>query len=125
MAVSLINIGSTAAFNAIISLSTVALMGTYVISIGCVALKRFRRQPLPPARWSLGRWGLLVNSAAVVYAFYAFFWGFWPNTYQPNAVSFNYACVLFVGLMTLSVILYFSYARKVYDGPVAKVAHIM
>lgn len=33
---SLINIGSSAAFNAIISLASVAQMGTYCISISCV-----------------------------------------------------------------------------------------
>lgn len=119
---SLINIGSFVAFNAMLSLSTVALMGTYVISISCVTVRRFSREnPLPPARWSLGRWGLPINCAALVYAVWAFFWSFWPNSYMPVATTFNWASVLFVGLMGVSVVLYMVHARKVYDGPVSTV----
>ena len=56
LAMSLINIGSTVAFNAMLSLSSAALMATYVISISCVTARRFNlSRPLPPARWSLGR----------------------------------------------------------------------
>lgn len=117
--ISLINIGSTAAFNAMLSLSTVALMATYVVSITCVLIRRIKGQHLPPARWSLGRAGLLVNALALVYACWSFFWSFWPNAYDVNAENFNWACVLFVGLMGLGTVLYFTHARKVYDGPVA------
>lgn len=64
---SLINLGSKVAFEAMLSLATVALMATYLISIGCVLLKRMRGEPLPHARWSLGRYGTAVNTIAVVY----------------------------------------------------------
>ncbi|KAK4495085.1 hypothetical protein PRZ48_013412 [Zasmidium cellare] len=117
--ISLINIGSTAAFNAMLSLSTVALMATYVVSVTCVLIRRIRGQYLPAARWSLGRWGLPVNALALVYACWSFFWSFWPNAYSVNAENFNWACVLFVGLMGIGTILYFTHARKIYDGPVA------
>jgi choline transport protein len=120
--ISLINIGSTVAFNAMLSLSTVALMATYVISIACVTARRFSTStPLPPARWSLGRAGLPVNCIALVYAVWAFFWSFWPNAYHIVAENFNYACVLFVGLMGLSCALYLIHAKKVYEGPVSTV----
>ena len=118
---SLINIGSTVAFNALLSLSTVALMATYILSIGCVFLKRILGQPLPMARWSLGRLGLPINVAALVYTVWGFFWSFWPNSYNVTALNFNWACVLFVGLMAISVLVYVVSARKVYEGPVAKV----
>lgn len=64
---SLINLGSKVAFEAMLSLATVALMATYLISIGCVLLKRLRGETLPSARWSLGRYGLAVNAVAVLY----------------------------------------------------------
>lgn len=118
-AVSLINIGSTAAFNALLSLSTVALMATYLVSITCVLLRRVRGQYLPPARWSLGKFGLPINACALVYSCWSFFWSFWPNSYSINAENFNWACVLFVGLMGIGSILYFTHARKIYEGPVA------
>jgi len=47
---SLINLGSKVAFEAMLSLATVALMATYIISIGCVLLKRLRGEDLPSAR---------------------------------------------------------------------------
>lgn len=72
---SLINIGSSAAFNAIISLGAVAQMGTYAISITCVLYRRLTAPHLlPKARWSLGRWGVLVNLLGLLFAWEAFFW---------------------------------------------------
>ena len=118
----LINIGSTVAFNALLSLATVALMGTYVISIGCVTARRFNKDtPLPPARWSLGKAGLPVNVVALLYSIYGFFWSFWPNAYDVVATNFNYACVIFVGVLGLGTVWYFVHARKIYEGPVAMV----
>ncbi|KAM3447806.1 hypothetical protein MY3296_008376 [Beauveria thailandica] len=121
MILSLINIGSTVAFNAMLSLSTVALMATYVICLGCVAFRRLRGEPLPHARWSLGKWGLPINVVGLVYASWSFFWSFWPNSYHLSAENFNWACILFVGLMSLSVLLYYTRARHVYHGPVVLV----
>ena len=119
--ISLINIGSTAAFNAMLSLSTTALMATYLISIGSVLNRRLRGPTLPVARWSLGRVGLPVNILALIYATWSLFWSFWPNVYEPTLLSFNWVVVLFVGLMAISGVVYFTHARKVYTGPVAKV----
>lgn len=121
MAFALINIGSTVAFNAMLSLSTVALMATYVVSVGCVTLKRMSGEELPRCRWSLGRYGLIVNVVALVYACWSFFWSFWPNSHAVTVENFNWACVLFVGLMGLSCVLYLVQARHVYEGPVVKV----
>ena len=119
---SLINIGSSAAFNAIISLQVVALMFTYCISIGCVIYRRVcHPETLPVARWSLGRWGLGVNIAGLVYALYAFFWCFWPNATPVDASSFNWAVVMFVVVILLSLVLYGVQGRKVYKGPVVLV----
>jgi amino acid transporter len=46
----LVNLGSTFAFNIIVSLTLLALLSTYMISIGCVLLKRLIGEELPPAR---------------------------------------------------------------------------
>ena len=118
---SLINIGSTVAFNALLSLCTVALMATYDISIRCVALKRLRGEPLPPCRWSLGRYGLTINLIALVWSIWSFFWSCWPNSHHVTAQKFNWACVIFVGIMGISCLLYVVRARHIYEGPVVKV----
>jgi amino acid transporter len=61
---SLINIGSDAALNAIISLAGVSVLTSYLISIGCLIWRRLYGAPLPPHAWSLGRYGLSINIAA-------------------------------------------------------------
>ena len=120
---SLINIGSSAAFNAIISLQVVALMFTYCVSISCVIYRRVRHpETLPVARWSLGpRRGLAVNILGLAYAAYAFFWCFWPNATPVDASSFNWAVVMFMGVIAMSLGLYWVRGRKVYRGPVVLV----
>lgn len=121
IAMSLINIGSTVAFNAVLSLGVVALMATYGISIGCVLLKRLRGEPFLPARWALGKAGIYVNAIAMVYIVWGFFWSFWPNGFKPNAQTFNWAVVLFVGVMGIACLEYLVHARRYYEGPVVKV----
>lgn len=119
--VSLINIGSTVAFNAVLSLASNAMMGTYLISIGCVTYRRVCNLPLPKCRWSLGRAGLPVNMIALVYSCWCFVWSFFPNAYSVTPVNFNWACVLFVGLMGFASLMYIFHARHVYEGPVVRV----
>ncbi|KAJ9630757.1 hypothetical protein H2203_001281 [Taxawa tesnikishii (nom. ined.)] len=119
---SLINIGSDAAFNAIISLNVVSLMITYMTSIGCVLYRRiYHPELLPPARWSLGRWGVAVNTVGVLYSTHAFFWCFWPNYTPTDAPGFNWASVMFVAVLLFCAIDYMLRAKKVYKGPVVLV----
>lgn len=119
---SVINIGSDVAFNAIISLQVVALMFTYAVSISCVLYRRlYNPELLPPARWSLGRLGVFVNGTALVYVTFAFFWAFWPNERPVTLQNFNWAVVMFVGVFALSVGYYLVHGRKVYVGPVTSV----
>ena len=124
-ALALINHGTRVAFNAVLSLATVALMATYVLSISCVTLKRIRKQSLPRARWSLGKFGLPVNFLGAVYAIWSFFWALWPTKNDVSSASFNWAIVLFFGLMGLSLTLYHGGAKRTYHGPVSKVQHWM
>lgn len=105
--------------NAIISLQLLALMSTYAISIGCVALKRIRGQPLPPSRWSLGRFGLPVNLFAFAYSCFAIIFICFPVT-TPVVVdqNMNWAIVMFSGVLIIALVYYFVHGRHVYEGPV-------
>ena len=117
-----INIGSDVAFNAIISLQIVALMFTYAVSISCVLYRRlYHPELLPPARWTLGRLGIPVNVAALIYVNFAFFWSFWPNETPVTLQNFNWSVLMFVGIFVLSVVYYVIHGRKVYVGPVMSV----
>ena len=119
---SLINIGSAVAFNAIISLQVAALMASYSVSISCVLYRRvFQPELLPPARWSLGRWGVPVNMFGICYVIFAFFWSLWPNGTPVDASTFNWSVVIFVGVMILTTVTYVVKGRHVYVGPVTTV----
>ncbi|KAB2571876.1 Choline transport protein [Lasiodiplodia hormozganensis] len=119
IALSLINIGSDVAFNAIISLNVVSLMITYMTSIGCVLWRRiYHPETLPTCRWSLGKWGVPVNICGFLYSTHAFFWCFWPNATPTDAENFNWASVMFVAVFILSSIYYVFKGRKAYEGPV-------
>lgn len=119
---SLINLGSNAAFNAILSLQLSALMASYAIAITCIVLRKVRDPAsLPPARWSLGAWGLPINICAMCYAIFACFWTFWPNSTPVTLESFNWAPVIFVAVMAVAMVTYVVQGRFVYDGPVALV----
>lgn len=148
---SLINIGSTTAFNAFLSVSVVALMATYTLSIACVFVKRLRGQPLPPARWrlfgksagdddtagGLGKFGPFINGMAMVYSTWAFFWSFWPISVDPTPVTvstvlynacpaadiiqMNWAILIFGAVMLIALVAFLVHARKTYEGPVATV----
>lgn len=61
---SLINLGSNVALNAINSLAAVSVLTSYLISIGCLIWRRVSGEPLPPRKWSLGKYGLAINCIA-------------------------------------------------------------
>jgi choline transport protein len=75
---SLINLGSSVAFNAILSIGVVSLLTSYLVSISCILYKRIRRRPLLERRWSLGRYGLPLNIISVAYLLIAWLFAFFP-----------------------------------------------
>ncbi|KAJ6129380.1 hypothetical protein N7512_002160 [Penicillium capsulatum] len=119
---SIINIGSSVAFNAIISLNVAALMYTYAVALSCVIYRKMRYpETLPPRRWSLGGTGLLINIIGLLYVCFAFFWSFWPPKPSTTAHDFNWSVVIFVVVFVISLMMYMFQGRKHYVGPVAAV----
>ena len=116
---SFINLGSTTAFNAIAALSTVAVMLSYILSISCVLWRRIcHPSTMPPARWSLGRWGIPINIAGVLYSSFTFFWALWPSTMVEDRGDFNWAVVMFILVTALALGMFALQGRKRYKGPV-------
>ncbi|KAJ4392761.1 hypothetical protein N0V91_011276 [Didymella pomorum] len=121
LALACINFGSDVTLNAIVSISNAALIFSYIISIGCVRLKRLRGEILLARRWSLGKWGGLVNDLALVFLLVAFVFSFFPMTPDPTAVDMNWAALMFGALAILATVNYFVSARKSYVAPVSLV----
>lgn len=93
-----------------------------MFSIGAVLYRRiYHPELLPRCRWSLGKWGVLINTGGLLYSTHAFFWCFWPNTTPTDLENFNWAVVMFAGVSVLCMIDYFVRGRKHYKGPVVLV----
>ena len=119
---SLINLGSTAAFNAIMSIQIVTIMFTYSISISCVLYARlYHPERLPERKWDLGRWGPLLNGLAIAYVLFAGFWSFWPNATPVDLETFNWSGPIFVVVFFLCIGNYLAVGRRIYVGPVTLV----
>ena len=114
----LIQLGSTVAFNIIISLNLIAFLGTYMISIGCLLIKRFRNEPLPAARFSLGRWGLPINLFAFFYSLLALIFSCFPVSVPVDASTANWGPAIWGGVLVIALVSYLVQGRRDYRGPV-------
>lgn len=121
---SLINIGSTVAYNQINSLGIGALLCSYGISIFCVALKRLRNQILPASPFTLGKAGLFINLASVAFLALVFIMSFFPLMANPTYQTMNWASLAFTSVLILGAGYYVLRARHHYVGPVEYVAKI-
>lgn len=115
---SLINIGSATALNSITSLSTNALLSSYICSIGCMVWRRWTGAPLLPSHFSLGRWGLTLNIASVAFLISAFIFSFFPMSPKPSADVMNWNVLIYGVVVVGSVLYYFLKGRHRYVGPV-------
>jgi amino acid transporter len=86
----LLVLGGDQAFNSIVGLLNGAVGLTYVLSIGCVLWRRTFGEPLPPARWSLGKFGIPLNIIAVLYQSFATIISFFPLFAEVTAANFNW-----------------------------------
>lgn len=113
-----INIGSTIAFNIILSIGSVALLTSYFTSVGCIAWRRLNGMPLLPTKFSLGRAGLPVNLISLAFLAVVFVMSFFPPIPDPPPSAMNFAVVVYGGVLVFAGIYYYVSARKHYVGPV-------
>jgi amino acid transporter len=112
----LINLGSTSAFTAFVSVGVIALAISYAIPIILSLLNR--RRQVNTANWNLGNGiGYIVNMLAVVWIAFELVLFSMPGALPVTVVSMNYASVVLAGFMGMAGVFYACYARKVYNGP--------
>lgn len=137
----LIGIGSSVAFNDVISITTVGLYSSYIMPLALLLWRRTtggisdgKTMGSPDgivnthgARLTWGPFampralGVVVNAAALAYLVIVFLFAFWPTAQPVNAESMNYACLVWGTVILLSLVWYAVAARKVYTGPVVEV----
>lgn len=111
MLLGLINLGSTSAFTAFISVGVQALAVSYAIPIA-ISLLSGRRE-VSTAKWNCGRiFGPIVNVVALIWIAFEVVLFSMPTALPVTEVTMNYASVVLVGFMTLAGIWYAAYARK-------------
>lgn len=115
---SLVNIGSTVAFNQILSLGLAALLSSYFISIFCLFLRRLRGQALLPSAFSLGKFGIPINIGGLAFLAIAFTMSFFPGMNHPDVESMNWSSLAFGATLILGGVYYVGWARHHYVGPV-------
>jgi len=115
---SLINIGSSVALNAITSLGAIAVLISYYLTISCVVYRRLSGPALPARRWSLGKFGLAINIAALMFLTPLIFFLTWPLGKDVKPSTMNWSSVMLVGTLIIAMIYYVVKGRKEYVGPV-------
>jgi amino acid transporter len=119
---SLINIGSTAAFNALISLTTLGFYFSYAIPIVMFAIRRrSAARPIHFGPWSLGKLGLPVNVLAVMFCIFLIIFLPFPSILPVTGPNMNYASPVFGAVMIFATVNYFFRARHRFTGPIKEV----
>ncbi|KAF3482276.1 uncharacterized protein GIQ15_05035 [Arthroderma uncinatum] len=118
MLLGLINIGSTSAFTAFVSVGVIALAISYAIPIG-ISLY-YKRSEVLKAKWNCGPvLGAAANVIALAWIAFELVLFSMPTALPVTPVSMNYSSVVFVGFLVLSAVWYFLYAKTSYKGPPA------
>ncbi|KAL8658749.1 MAG: hypothetical protein Q9202_007450 [Teloschistes flavicans] len=136
--IGLINIGSATAFNAVISLGVSSLYASYVLTEALLLYHRIRGTIRSPSQMSNstwhanelvwgpfhvpGIWGILLNTFAVGYGIIVIIFSVFPQVVNPTPAQMNYSCLVTGAILLFAVLYYFTYARKVYTGPVVEIA---
>lgn len=142
MLLGLINIGSTAVFNDVVSLALEGLFSSYFVALILLLWRRIRGDIIDEAdsleimeaesmqtekqlRWGpwrvKGIFGTLINFVACIYLFIMIFFCFWPATLPVTPVNMNYSSLIWGSVVLTSLIYYAVRARKIYEGPLVEV----
>ncbi|KAH7125504.1 amino acid/polyamine transporter I [Dendryphion nanum] len=114
---SLVNIASNTAFNALIALPTVALYISYLIPIILLTLRQLSGRHPKYGPWQLGRWSIPVKLAAMVYLTYIIIFVPFPAVRPVTSLTMNYASPIFIGALTVAMGDWFLRGRKKFEVP--------
>lgn len=140
--IGLINIGSSTAFNDVVSLVLEGFYTSYLLACGMLLYRRARgeiREPdesdvecsniypddNPRCKW--GPWrlkglpGIVNNVVACAYLILIAFFSYWPAMTPTTPATMNYSSLVLGATAIGSMAYYFIRARKTYTGPVVEI----
>jgi choline transport protein len=113
----LINIGSTTAFLAILSLATFALYISYTIPILFVLIRKLEGRPPNYGPFKLGRWGIPINAFALVWCIFTIIWLPFPVSLPVTKETMNYAAPVWGGFLVIALVDWFFSGHKRFRIP--------
>ncbi|PYH89328.1 amino acid transporter [Aspergillus ellipticus CBS 707.79] len=114
-----INIGSSAAFHAMISLTTAGLFTSYEIAIVLMLLKKLKGEPIAYGPWKMGHLGgIIVNISSICFLTITIVFSFFPEELPVTPTNMNWSVVVFFGEFFLGLGWYLARGRKAYHGPI-------
>lgn len=145
----LINIGSSTAFNDVISLTINGLYASYLVVCGLLLYRRLTGGIATPTTYEThsnakivtesasgetdvinlvwgpfhvpGALGVAINVAGIAYMIVILFFSFWPPVMNPTAAKMNYSVLVTGFVILFSIGYYLIYARKIYKGPLVEI----
>lgn len=117
----IINIGSSTAFNAFLSLPALALYISYFFPIFFLFWRRFSSHKLSPILWGpfkLGKAGPLVNMGAMTYIVFVLIWMPFPSMLPVDRWNMNYAGPIAGGVIIAAGLDWCINGRKRFNVPV-------
>lgn len=116
----LINIGSHAAYGAILSLATITLFCSYGLAFLSMLSARYRSargiQPLELGEWNMGKIGVYVNIFALLYTAYMIVFLPIPYSLPVTGATMNYAGPIFGFVLIFIFSTWFLWAKKKWSG---------
>ena len=117
---SLINIGSSTAFNALISLPLISLYWSYFIPILFIAIRKIQGRHPNYGPFKLGKWGLPINILSCIYILWIECFVGLPTVLPVTGSTMNYAAPILGGIVVIIFVDWFSTGRKRFTMPVSK-----
>ena len=134
---SLINIGSSVAFNDVVALTINALYTSYLIGNGLLLWRRLRGDIHSPSeteevssgseKLSWGLWrlpepiGTMNNAFGCVFLLIVLTFSCFPADNHPTPSTMNYVVVMEGGVLIIAIFYYLIWGRKTYTGPIIEV----
>lgn len=116
----IINIASSTAFYALISLPTIALYISYFIPILFLVIRKLQNRHPAYGPFKLGRWGLPINLFSLVYIIYIIVFLPFPSMRPVTALNMNYAGPLVGAVILMALGDWFISGRKRFSVPIAR-----
>ena len=116
----LLNVASTAAYGAILSLATLALFVSYGIAFLTMLIARYRSHKglanLELGEWNMGGFGVYVNSFALLYTAYMSVFLPIPYFLPVTAVTMNYSGPIFAVVLLFIISSWYVWGRRKWPG---------